>query len=420
MASRILFLTPQLPYPPRQGTQIRNFHLLRAAASAHSVDLLSFAREGEALGGDSPLRELCGRVELLPAPRRIKGDRLRLLLTSPEPDMAHRLPSQDFAATLRAMLEGDRYAAIQVAGIEMAGYIPVARAVVPRTPIVFDDHNAEYLLQARAAAVDARHLASWPRAAYSLVQWLKLKRYEARVCATANAVLAVSEADATALRSLGVAARIRVVPNGVDTDYYRPNPDSRSAAPLPPNPATLLFTGTMDYRPNVDAMGWFVSAVLPAVAARKPEIRLLIVGRSPAPWVRALASRHDNVMVTGPVEDVRPYFRQSALFIVPIRVGGGSRLKILEALAMGLPVVSTSMGAEGIDLVDGQEIMLADGAEGFAAAILQLLDDPSLRDRMAPAGRRAAQERFDWSRVAPRLLEAYREVGTVGRGDGQS
>jgi len=401
---KILFLTPQLPFPPRQGTQLRNFHLIRAAAVAHEVDLISFVRPGESLGEASPLREICGQVRLLPVPHRTRWDRLQVLLSSSAPDMAGRLPSRGFAETLRAMLATNSYDAIQVEGIEMASYMAIARSVAPRAAIILDQHNAEYLLQARAAVVDAQKPVTWPRALYSTIQWLKLKRYEAAMCRTADAVLAVSKSDAAALHRLGGIRCLQIVPNGVDTDYYLPS------TPSDRDEATLLFTGTMDFRPNVDAVRWFATRILPSVASRKPRLKLLIVGRSPAPAVLTLAARHRNVTVTGSVEDVRPYFAQSTLFVVPIRMGGGVRLKILEALSMAMPVVSTRIGAEGIDLAEGKEILLADGADAFASAVVSLLDDPFLRSRLGRAGRRAAEERFDWREVAPRLLELYQEV----------
>ena len=445
---RILFLTPQLPYPPRQGTQIRNFHLLRAAATVHQVDLLSLARPGETLEGSwdgsegvegtfdltsrwdaldptcdvpapprHPLLRLCWQVRLVEAPRRGLWSRLRTLATSTRPDVAERLSSHSFAATLGAIASTGGYDAIHVAGIEMARYIMTVKAASPRSAIVFDDHNAEYLLQERAARVDAHHVASWPKALYSLTQWQKLKRYETEVCNGSDTVIAVSDADAAALRRLGITTRLEVVPNGVDAGYYRPDPS------IEPEPATLLFTGTMDYRPNVDAARWFVSSVFPAILAKKPDARIQIVGRSPTPSIQRLATDSQNVLVTGAVEDVRPYFSRSTLFVVPIRMAGGARLKVLEALAMGLPVVSTSMGIEGIHLEDGKEVLLADSAEDFAAAVLRLLDDPTLRKRLSLAGRQAAEERFSWSQVAPRLLGVYATIAggrggeTTGQGD---
>jgi sugar transferase (PEP-CTERM/EpsH1 system associated) len=398
---KILFLTPQLPYPPRQGTQIRNFHLLKAAAGAHEVDLLSFARPGETLESAGPLRDLCGEITLVPAPERTRAERLRLLLGSPDPDMAHRLRSEAYSANVRSVLASRGYDLVQLAGIEMARYLPAVRACSPRARVVFDDHNAEYLLQERAAFVDLRHPPAWPKALYSLAQWQKLRRYEARVCRDADAVLAVSEEDAGALRRLGRTAPVAVVPNGVDTTYYRTGPDAAR------EPATLLFTGTMDFRPNVDAIRWFVQDVLPLVAESRPDARLQVVGRSPAPAVLALASENPGVVVTGAVEDVRPYFDRSTLFVVPMRMGGGVRLKVLEALAAGVPLVSTSMGAEGTGLVHEEELLLADTADQFARAVLRLLEDEPLRRHLSSAGRGAVSRRFDWTCVAPRLLSVY-------------
>ncbi len=169
-------------------------------------------------------------------------------------------------------------------------------------------------------------------------------------------------------RDLGI-GKIHAVANGIDCDFF--SPAHRFTSPYSAGPV-FAFTGTMDYRPNVDAVRWFVSAVLPRVVAEKPDATLHVVGRSPAPAVLRLSAQHGHVVVTGPVDDVRPYFSRAAVFVVPIRMAGGVRLKILEALAMGLPVVSTTVGAEGTDLVDGNEILIADAAEPFAAAILRM------------------------------------------------
>ncbi len=401
---KILFLTPQLPYPPRQGTQIRNFHLLKAAASAHRVDLLSFARQGETLASAEPLREFCGEIRLVPAPNRTQAARLRVLLTSRDPDMAHRLRSEGFVATLRGMLASEHYDVVQVEGIELARYVPVIRSAAGKAKIIFDDHNAEYLLQGRAALVDARHPATWPKSIYSAIQYQKLRRHESRVCQIADAVLAVSDDDAAALRRLGHIAPVTVVPNGVDTQHYAPDPTTS------PEPATLLFTGTMDYRPNVDAVRWFVSRVLPLVIERRPETRFQIVGRSPDPSVRELASDRPTVIVTGAVDDVSQYFARATVFVVPMRMGGGVRLKILEALAAGVPVVSTAMGAEGTSLTHGKELLIADTEEQFAQAVLGLMEDIALRRQLASAGRGAVVRRFDWERIAPRLLGVYERL----------
>ncbi|HEX9015432.1 MAG TPA: glycosyltransferase, partial [Chloroflexota bacterium] len=397
---RILFLTPQLPHPPRQGTQIRNYHLLKAAATAHEVDLLSFARTGERVDESSPLRDICAQVQTVPVPLRSTSERLRHLLTSRDPDMAHRLRSEGFAATLESTLARGRYDLVQIEGIELARYIPIIKRAAQGSAVVFDDHNAEYLLQGRAAAVDGRRPRGWPKAVYSTVQWQKLRFHEAWACREADAVLAVSQEDANALRRLGGAAPVSVIPNGVDTEENCPT-DGWTR-----EPATVLFTGTMDYRPNVDAVRWFASDVLPLVAARRPEIRFEIVGRSPSPAVIKLAA-NPSVVVTGAVADVAPYFARATLFVVPMRMGGGVRLKLLEALACGVPVVSTAMGAEGTGLRAGEHFLEANRPGAFARAVVDLIDDDVLRNRICVAGREAVVRLFDWSRIAPRLLETY-------------
>lgn len=403
---RILFLTPQMPYPPHQGTQIRNYHLLRAAASRHRVDLVTFIRPGEGLPRTSPLQDICGQIWTRPAPTRGQGARLMAMLTSMDPDLALRLRSDEFAETLRGVVAGDRYDAVQVAGLEMARYIPAIRAVAPTTKVILDEHNAEYRIQARAAAVDIRRLWSWHKAFYSFLQYLKLRRYEAWACRSADLVLAVSGVDAEALRSMAPAARVQVIPNGVDCSQYQ------ATEQLGEEPPGLLFTGTMDYRPNVDAMQWFVTEILPRIRVRYPKIPLRIVGRAPTAAVKRLASATAGVTVTGAVEDVRPFFAGAPVFVAPIRIAGGARLKILEAMAMGAPTVSTRIGAEGLDLVDEEELLLADSPAEFASAVLRLLEDRALRKRIARAGRRAVLNRFDWERLAPTLLDVYNRLTT--------
>ena len=216
------------------------------------------------MGTSSPLDSMCGQIKLVPVPARSQGDRVRTLITSSQPDMAERLASREFSSTLGQALEQGDYDAVQVEGIEMARYIPLVRTAAPRSPVIFDDHNAEYLLQARAAAVDIRQPAAWPKALYSLIQWRKLKRFETQACSLAQTVMAVSPDDIAALRRLVPGVQPRLLPNGVDTEYFRSDSGDH------PGPLGLLFTGTMDFRPNVDAIRWFVSDILPRVSSRNP------------------------------------------------------------------------------------------------------------------------------------------------------
>jgi len=408
---KILLLAPYPPHPPRGGGALRIVHLLRGLAARHTVTLLTFAPSPEAVGALAPLRELCGVSTVIGPPRRSLAARARTTLTSPLPDMALRNASQAFAEALSRTLAAERFDVVQAESIEMAGYALAARAFAPAgaAPLVaLDQFNAEYVLQRRAALTDlGRGLALRPRAlvggAYSLAQWMKLAAYERRLLRTFDRVFVVSAEDRAALRRLAPRADPRVVPNGVDVAHYAPG----VVAPQPfPGPA-IVFTGTLDYRPNIDAVRWFAAEVLPRVRAHRPDARFVVVGRAAAPAVRAL---HDGeaVEVVGEVADVRPYIAGTAVYAVPMRIGGGSRLKLLEALAAAAPVVSTSMGAEGVDgLADGRELLLADRPDAFAAATLRLIDDRALAARLGAAGRVLAAARYDWSAIVPRLEAAY-------------
>ena len=401
---RLLLLTPQLPYPPHQGTAIRNWHILRHIAARHTVDVLSFAADPPTdLAAAGPLRDLVGRLDALPAPPRPLPRRLADMAAG-HADMARRLHSDAFAARLAEWL-ADGYDVVQAEGIEMAPYLwPATGPLRPAARLVYDAHNAEALLQQRNWLTDARRPRRWAAAAYSWVQWQRLSALEADVLRRADTVIAVSEADAATLRVLAPGVSPLVVPNGVDTAFYDPVlAGAQSPIPLASDVPWLVFTGKLDYRPNIEASLWLVNDVMPRVWAAAPEARVALVGRDPAPSVRALAG--PRVTVTGWVPDTRPYIAAATLFVAPLRVGGGTRLKLLEALAMARPIVSTSRGAEGLDL--GAAAALVDDADGFATAVLALLADAPRRAAMSAAARRLAVARYDWQAILPRLDSVY-------------
>ncbi|NLG27418.1 MAG: glycosyltransferase, partial [Chloroflexi bacterium] len=400
---RILLLTPQMPYPPEQGTAIRNLALVREIAASHPVALLSFHHGAEP--DTRVLSQCCERVVSVRVPARSRKDRLRTLFLSREPDMARRLLSKDYWSALRDLVTSWRPDVVQVEAIELAPYAFLLRDWLgDQCPtIIFDDHNAEYLLQKRAAATDSRRPARWSAALYSCIQWWRLRRYERRACAVASVVLCVSEADAEALRALVPGLEPVIVPNGVDVERYAHS----DAAPLR-HPA-LLFTGKMDYRPNVDAMDWFCRGVLPLVREAEPEVVLYVVGKDAKEPVRQLGEL-PGVVVTGYVPDITAYFAGADVFVAPLRVGGGTRLKILEAMAAGTALVSTRLGAEGIGLTDGEHALIADEEVVMAEAIVALLRDEALRDRLTTAARDFVTEHYDWSRIAPRMEAVYQSL----------
>lgn len=412
VAVKVLFLTPRVPYPLDAGTSLRNFRLLQSAAGGHDVHLLSFL--------DRPLRPdhlevlqgVCRRVELRPAPPHPAYRRLARTVSASLPDMAYRRWSPGFGAALRKMIAEERYDLVQVEGIEMARYLPLCRGEgggardegrETRTRQVFSEHNVEHLLQHRAYLVDRTRPRRWPQALYSWLQARKLARFEAAACRLADVTLAVSEQDAAALRELEPRGRYQVVPNAIDPDAY----PRRQGWPARP---AVLFTGTLDYRPNADAARWLLDAIMPTVWDSVPETRVFVVGRGPAPDLVTRGQHDARIAVTGAVETVDPYWARSTVYVLPVRGGGGTRFKALEAMAAGLPIASTPLGMEGIAAEDGAHYLAGESARVLAAAIVRLLEDQALRERLTAAAERLVREQYDWRVVAPRLLDVYREL----------
>jgi polysaccharide biosynthesis protein PslH len=406
--ARILILTPQLPYPPQaltgfsQGTTIRNFNLIAGLCRRHEVDLLTFHAPAEDEGPEL-LGAYCRQVVTAAPPARTLTRRALDTVLRTAPDMALRLETPVMHARLADLLRSNSYDVLQVEGIEMAPYA-LEPAAAARPQLIFDDHNAEYVLQKRAFSTDARRPRRWIGAAYSLIQWQKLMLYERRVCRAADRVVAVSETDRQALRQLAPGLGVTVVPNGVDLDFYRPE-----VTPPAPGlgPHSLVFTGKMDFRPNVDAVLWFANEVLPRITARLLDTRLYVVGQSPHPRLAPLAGRPD-VVITGRVPDTRPYIAGAGVYVIPLRIGGGTRLKVLEAMAMGQAIVSPRLGCDGFPFEDGREVLFADDPAAFAEAVVRLFQSREQAEALGRAGRAYVEANYGWDAIVPRMEALYR------------
>jgi sugar transferase (PEP-CTERM/EpsH1 system associated) len=398
---KILLLTPQVPYPPDRGTALRNWGLLAGLAARHEVSLLTFVEPGQDPQPAPLVAATHGRLDGVPVPVRGWGARLVGLLRDPRPDLALRLAGDEFAARLRARLAAERYDVVQIEGLELATALDAVAQAAGRPLTVFDAHNAEWILQQRAAATDARDPRRWHAAAYSAVQWRRLRRFEGEVCRRAGRVVAVSAADAAALQALAPGRRVHVVPNGIDLASYAPGAFAQDAPAF-----DLLFTGKMDYRPNVDALLWFAATIWPRVRAASPEATLGVVGRQPHPRLDALRAL-PGVTVTGAVPDVRPYVARAGVYVAPLRMGGGTRFKLLEAMALSRAIVSTTVGAEGLGATGGRELLLADRPDQFAQAVVALLRDPARRVQLGASARAHVAACFDWSAIVPLLEAAY-------------
>jgi glycosyltransferase involved in cell wall biosynthesis len=406
---RMLMLTPQPPYPPHAGGAMRTLGLLEILKQAGcQIDLLTFVAEGVPDPTVTPAAALCNRVLSVPTPRRQISRRLRDLLLG-KADMARRFASDAYAAALTQLLSRNRYDVIQAEGLEVAAYLAQAVTQQPDAMPIYSSTNAEFELQRVMYQADRRTISRWPVALYSFIQWRRLIRFERAVCRKAACVIATSAMDAAAFERLAPGARVCAVPNGIHTEEYDGN-----GSHLELSSAALLFTGSMSYRPNVDAVLWFADQVLGQIRAAVPEARLFIVGQQPHPRLDVLHARSD-VEITGYVKEVAPFLHSCAVFVAPLRTGGGTRLKVLQAMAAKCAIVSTTIGAQGLDVTPGGEALIADDAPSFAQAVIDLLRDPDRRLSLGNAAQALVKARYDWSAITPRLLAVYENLERTAR-----
>ncbi len=408
---RALLITPSSPYPPHQGAALRNYGILHSLAQQGiHPDLLTFCRDDSPL--PEPLTTLCDRVITVPAPHRSTLARLRTLLTSDKPDLAARLASPAFEAALtRLLTEGD-YDLIQFEGLEVAAYMPLAKKLARKASLVYDAHNAEFALQRNIAHVERRALRRLPIALYSQIQAARIAHFEWMICTMSHAVITVSHEDAALLHhTLNVSKPIFTLPNGIFTDDYAA--PTTSALDLIGQP--IVFTGKMDYRPNVDAMQWFSEAIFPRVLAAHPEAHLYIVGQSVHRDLLALETPTSRIAFTRWVESVQPFLHGARVFIAPLRMGSGTRLKILEAMAAGCAIVATSTAIAGLEEGARAALIVADDAPAFAEAINHLLANPDERARLARAASAFVRAHYDWAVLAPHLKHIYDAIRLQAR-----
>jgi glycosyltransferase involved in cell wall biosynthesis len=407
---RILFLTAQPPEPPHAGGTLRTNGLMRGVhAAGHEVHVLTFAEQSQLNASRNTLNEFCAGVESVPSPRRTVRHRLSDLLFTNLADMQRRCGSPLYAAKLEQMLAGMTFDIIQIESLEMAAYLPVIQRSQPRTPVIYDSFNAEFELQRSIYAAEKGDLRRLPGAVYSYIQWRRLTRFERDICRSVAHVIAVSDADARAFQLLAPDCAVSVVPNGIDVQHYVQHDPSLDLGPY-----ALVFTGSMSYRPNVDAALWFADQVFGRVRALIPEARFFVVGSPPHPRLNVLRER-EGIQVTGWVPNVNPFLHAAAVYVAPLRMGSGTRLKLLQAMSAGRAVVSTSIGAQGLQVSDGIELRLADTPDDFARAVIELLEHPTRREALGEAAARYVAAHHDWSVIVPDLLSVYDEITGMSR-----
>lgn len=390
---RILMVTGSLPYPPASGGALRALGILRGLHEhGHKVTLLSY---GEGTGDDTPLVNYCERIEIATPPTRTKIQRLVDLVTG-KADISQRLYDEAFKARLLALLGGESFDMVQFEGIEIACFLLDVRKAYPDLSICFDTFNAEAQLQRNIYDIDRQTWRRLPMALYSWIQSRRLLAYEGALCRASDLVIAVSNDDAVLLGEYTPGREVSIVPSGIQVADYQ----GVTALQLPER--AIVFTGKMDYRPNVDAMLWFYEAIW----GRLRDVHLVIVGQKPHERLSPLLD-DDRVMITGWVDSVPPFLHGATVYIAPLRMGSGTRLKLLEALASGCAIVATTQAVAGLNEVVRDAMLIRDDEGAFAEAIQLLLDDEEARKTLQAKASAVVGQYYDWSVLIPQLLSAY-------------
>jgi glycosyltransferase involved in cell wall biosynthesis len=383
----LLMITQVLPFPADAGPKIKTFNLLRYLSQYYSISLVSFVRSDNTAAHIAELKKYCREVHTVLMKRSKVKDVLALARSLPgkQPFLMVRDDVPEMRNLLRELTARKNFAAVHADQLNMGQYaLPLSIPVK-----VLDEHNAVWTIADRLRKGQKNPLKKM----VLRLESFKLRKYEQAICKKFEAVLAVSAEDETAL---GLPCHI--IPIGVDAEGIEP-------LKLTPDSTNLVSLGTMFYPPNIEGALWFAREVFPLIQKERPEATYTIIGARPPEVVRQLTLQNPGIRVAGYVEDLRPVLQTSAGLVVPLLSGGGMRVKILDALALGLPIVSTGVGAEGIELEDGKNVLLADTPQEFAGACLKLLEPTEVGENLAQAGRKLALEKYDF-RVAYRPINA--------------
>lgn len=388
---KILIFSLIFPLPPDSGARIRIFNIIKKLSQDHDLVLLAPADPEK--DPVSELKKYCQEVETvhLSSGMNLKGavDRLKsFVLQIPF------IPSRELKRSIGELLKKYSFDLIQIEKLHLAPYLPL----FSHLPTVLDEFDIDSISYKRKLVCERNPL----KKIRLFIQWLRVKEYERRVIPRFKKVVVVSEKDKELLLSASPQINASVVPNGVDLEYFKPEDGLEE-------PNTLFFTGLMVYPPNVDAMLQFCKKTLPLIREKIPDIQLYIIGGNPPQEIRSL-SRIRNIFVTGYMDDVRSVLNKCQVCIVPLRIAAGTRLKILEAMAMRKPVVSTTIGAEGLEVSPGENIIIADTPEDFAKKTVDVLKNSALRERLILGGRRLVESRYSWEACLQKLEAVYKEL----------
>ncbi len=398
---RILLITNAVPYPPHSGAPLYTYSLLRRIARHHEVSLACFRRLGQE-EGVAHLSQYCRDIVTAPAPGDAALDRpldlVRYLVRGCPPDLRF-YESAELRDQIKALTGVRSFDVVYIDHSEMGIYLEALPSTLARRSI-WALHDVDWVKFARISRLEPQ----WARKLRTGLHGYLMHHWKPRYAERFACCTTVSEVDRGLMRDANPRLRVEVIPAGVDIEWNRYLPEDPATRP------SLIFVGAMGYRPNLDAVQFFVAEILPLIWLEMPEVELWIVGRNPNPELLRLDD--DRIHQTGEVADVRPYYGRSTLCVVPLRAGGGARLKILEAMALGRAVISTTIGCEGQSLVDGEHLLTADQPAVFAAQTLRLLRDHELRRTIVAKARQAVAAQYDWDLIANRLMAIYTEAAS--------
>ncbi len=408
-ALRVVIVDEELPYPPTSGKRIRTLNLTLRLARRHRLTFVCHRnadaeelRQAAAFFAKNGIEtRIVGRVV---PPKSGPSFYLRLAanLLSPLP---YSVATHKSRAMRQALAEIARTQRVDVWHCEWTPYTEMLRGIATGQRVVMA-HNVESIIWQRYYETATNPLRRW----YIGQQWRKFQRFERRVLGEVEQTIAVSETDAQRLRQDFGVPRVAVVENGVDTAYFQPLERQRQRG-------RLLFLGSLDWRPNLDGVGLLLEHIFPAVRAAEPSASLCIVGRNPPEWLRRRITAMPGVELHANVPDIRPFLAECSLLVVPLRIGGGSRLKILEALASGTPVVSTRIGAEGLRLEAGHDLLVVEDIDGLKNALIMALRQPNFVEAQSERGREKVIEHYDWDRLVEQLEQVWRQCAAERKND---
>ena len=393
---KILFLSPTVPFPLTDGGRIRVFNLLKQIAEKSEVTLLALETQTTDAEGVAELQQFGIQVHLVPnaptLPRVSFGTLLKAFFKR-QPITVARYDVPTYRQKFRELITNETFDLVHYEMFHIAQF-----QTETDLPSVLSQQNVD-------SAIWRRLCSETTNPFYKFAYWtqqLAFQRYERVLSPKFDVVTCTSDIDATVFQQHCAEDAIEIIPNGVDVTHYLPDYSSEASA-------HLIYIGSMDWYPNEDAVAFFTDEVLPRIQEKVPDVAFSIVGGNPSTRVQKLAER-EGVVVTGRVPEIKPYFAEATVFVVPLRIGSGTRLKILEALAMGKAIVSTTVGAEGLDLRDGEEIFIADEPIAFADAVTRLLTDSELRRRMGESGRIRVERDYDWRSIGEKLHGVYTKI----------